>query len=99
MKPIDLQDYFELLDLTPSASAVEVELAYERAKAFLGPDSVATYALVDVGEARRAVERLEEAYRPLSAPALRRDYEESLRRPLAPAPPPESTRAPAAVEA
>jgi hypothetical protein len=99
MKPIDLQDYFELLDLTPSASAVEVELAYERAKAFLGPDSVATYALVDVGEARRAVERLEEAYRTLSDPALRRDYEESLRRPLAPAPPPESTRAPAAVEA
>ncbi len=95
MKPIDLQDYFELLELTPAASGAEVEHAYERARAFFGPDSAATCALVDMEEARRAVERLEDAYLTLSDPELRRVYEEGLRRSLAPA----SVRAGESVEA
>ncbi len=78
MKPIDQQNYFELLDLPRSATSADVDQAYERAKAFYGPDSMATYALVDAGEARSLVERIEEAYLTLSDSESRRSYEAAL---------------------
>ncbi len=78
MKPIDQQNYFELLDLHPSATAAEVESAYERAKAFYGPDSMATSSLVDAAEARSLLERIEAAHQTLSDPERRRSYEAAL---------------------
>jgi hypothetical protein len=78
MKPIDQQNFFELLDLPLSATTAEVEVAYERAKAFYGPDSVVTYSLVDASEARSLLERIEDAYLTLTDAQLRRAYEEEL---------------------
>lgn len=78
MKPIDQQNFFELLDLPLSATTAEVEVAYERAKAFYGPDSVITYSLVDASEARSLLERIEDAYLTLTDAQLRRAYEENL---------------------
>ncbi len=58
-------DPFEVLDVRPGCSGEELRAAYERAKKHLGPDSLATYALVDPAEARQMLARIEAAYRAL----------------------------------
>ncbi len=65
----DRQDPHEILEVRPGCSAAELREAYERAKRQLGPDSLATYALVDPAEARAMLERIEHAYRSLCAVA------------------------------
>ncbi len=75
MKEPAEQDHYEVLDLTPGCSDVEVEAAYERARRQLGPDSLATYALVAPEESRLFLARLEEAYRVLADPEARRAYD------------------------
>ena len=54
MKALSEQDFYELLDVAPSASAAQIEAAFGRAMAYYGPDSLATYSLVSPEEAKRA---------------------------------------------
>jgi curved DNA-binding protein CbpA len=63
------QDPHDVLEVKPGCSEDELRAAYERAKRQLGPDSLATYALVDPSEARAMLERIELAYRALGRPS------------------------------
>jgi hypothetical protein len=56
------QDPWELLEVTPDASRVEIEQAYQRFSRLLAPGSLALYSAADPEEQRRLAERLREAY-------------------------------------
>ncbi|MBW2703061.1 MAG: DnaJ domain-containing protein, partial [Deltaproteobacteria bacterium] len=76
MRDFREQNYYELLDIKPYASQKEVEEAYQRARRYFSPDSVATYALFQVEELRLLRSRIEEAFRVLGDIEKRRQYDE-----------------------
>jgi curved DNA-binding protein CbpA len=80
MKPLAEQSYYEILDLPVSATRQEIDHAFERAMAFYGPDSPATYTLVDAEQARELVSLIEEAYLTLSDSRMREAYDRDLSR-------------------
>lgn len=86
MKPIADQTHYEVLEIESSASAREVERAYRVAKAAYGEGSLAHYSVFDGAEAASILERVELAWRVLSDPESRADYDASLRGPRASAP-------------
>ena len=69
-------DHYELLGVSPQASDAEIRAAYRRAAKRWHPDAN------DHAEAHRRMRALNEAYRVLSDPQLRRDYDRQ--RPSAP---------------
>jgi len=73
---IEPMDPYAVFELQPGCSDGEVQAAYERAKKHLGPDSLATYALVEPQEAREMLARLEEAFRLIGNPEQRRIYDQ-----------------------
>ncbi len=96
MKDFREQDFYELLELHPRATAEEVEARYQIARRFLSPDSVATYALFQGEELDLIRRRIEEAYRVLSQPERRQAYDQDLDRVRGGFPPPEEKPAQAA---
>ena len=77
MKSIKDQTYYEILEVSPTATDKEIQRAYEHAKETFHDDSLAVYSLfseVDVKEIQSAIE---EAYRVLKDEALRRSYDQS----------------------
>ncbi|NMB76197.1 MAG: DnaJ domain-containing protein [Myxococcales bacterium] len=92
MKDFREQDFYELLELHPRATAEEVEERYQTARRFLSPDSVATYALFQGEELELIRRRIEEAYRVLSQPERRQAYDQDLDRVRGGFPPPEDKR-------
>jgi curved DNA-binding protein CbpA len=68
---------YEALDLSPDATAPEIRAAYLRAKTAYQKNSVALYTLIDEAETDALLNRIEEAYRVLSNPELRREYDRS----------------------
>jgi hypothetical protein len=93
------RDHFELLGVTPAASATEVRAAYARLARVLHPDACRDPVLEDVTEEREEVFlRVSQAYETLREPEERAKYEADLRRrkPAAFAPPrPEAPAPPA----
>jgi curved DNA-binding protein CbpA len=75
MKDFREQNFYELLDLKPHAASQEVESCYQRARRFLSPDSVATYALFQPEELALLRQRIEEAFRVLSDSDRRKSYD------------------------
>lgn len=75
MKPYQDQNYYELLEVTPSASASEIRAAYERAVETYSADSVAIYALENPAQADELREKLREAMAILTDQGLRGDYD------------------------
>jgi hypothetical protein len=75
MKDFREQNFYELLDLKPHAAVQEVESCYLRARKFLSPDSVATYALFQPEELALLRQRIEEAFRVLSDTERRKSYD------------------------
>jgi len=71
MKPIEEQTYYEILEVTPNATAKEIQQAYERVRETFNDDSVAIYSLFSEGEIRKIQAAIEEAYRVLLEEALR----------------------------
>ncbi len=65
MKSILEQDHYTLLEVSPTSPKSEIVKAYHRLKAAFDPDSVATYALFSVEEARAVAVRVDEAFRVL----------------------------------
>ena len=45
MKGIEEQTYYEILEVSPTATAKEIQKAYERAKETFHTDSLAVYSL------------------------------------------------------
>ena len=58
---------WELLGLAPGASPEEVRAAYDRRRGLYDPDALATYSLHDVAERAALLDRLDDAYRAISA--------------------------------
>jgi DnaJ-class molecular chaperone len=77
MKDIRDQTYYEILEISPTATSKEIQRAYEHAKETFHADSVAIYSLFSEEEVKGIEEAVEEAYRILMDEALRRDYDRS----------------------
>src|SRR5512143_3102971 len=77
MKSIDEQTYYEILEVNPTASAREIQRAYERARETYDQDSLAVYSLFTDQEIRKIQTAIDEAYRVLMDDTLRKSYNES----------------------
>lgn len=77
MKRIEEQTYYEILEVSPTATAKEIQKAYERAKETFHTDSLAVYSLFTEKEIEGIQAAIEEAYRVLMDEALRKRYDQS----------------------
>ena len=78
MIDLDGKSLYEVLDVPRSATRLAVQRAYERARAIYGPESLASYALLDPEEAHAVAARIEEARKVLLDPVARARYDERL---------------------
>lgn len=69
-----IKNYYEVLEVSVSASSDEIYKAYTRAKNAYSGDSLALYSLLSQDEANKILELIEEAYTILSNPEKRRQY-------------------------
>jgi flagellar biosynthesis protein FlhG len=77
MKPIKDQTYYEILEVSPTATAKEIQRAYEHAKETFHADSMAVYSLFSEEEVEEIQKAIEEAFRVLTDETLRRSYDQS----------------------
>jgi len=66
---------YEILEVSPSASAAEIRTAYLRIKAAFRKDSAALYSLISEDETDSILRSVESAYQVLSNPDKRREYD------------------------
>lgn len=78
MKPIDSQDHYEILEVSPSASSEELERAFRIALSAYRSGSLASYSIFDESDARVIRDKIDHAYEVLSKPETRRAYDESI---------------------
>lgn len=69
------QTYYDLLEVSPTASISDIKNAYLRMKSAYNKDSVATYSLVSQEDVDFLLKRLEEALEVLNSPEKRRRYD------------------------
>lgn len=69
--------FYELLEVSASASIEEIEASYQRIVAFLGPESLAMYSMLDDSESGQLREQIDEAYLTLTDPASRAAYDQA----------------------
>src|SRR5512143_3830217 len=79
MKKIENLDYYDLLEVSPSATIQEIHKAYERLKKIYDPNSIALYSLFTPEETAALQVKLEEAYRTLILEDKRRQYDAALK--------------------
>jgi len=72
------QDHYEILEIPRGASRGAIERAYRLARTTFADDSLALYSVVDPRDAEAIRQRVEEAYRVLSDPNARREYDAKL---------------------
>jgi flagellar biosynthesis protein FlhG len=77
MKGIKDQTYYEILEISPTATSKEIQRAYEHAKETFHADSVAVYSLFSEDEVKEIADTVEEAYRVLMDEGLRESYNQS----------------------
>jgi DnaJ-class molecular chaperone len=77
MKGLRDQTYYEILEISHTATAKEIQRAYEHAKETFHVDSLAIYSLFSEEEVRGIQEAIEEAYRILMDEGLRKSYDQS----------------------
>jgi flagellar biosynthesis protein FlhG len=77
MKWIEEQTYYEILEVSPTATIKEIQTAYEHAKETFHSDSLAIYSLFSEKEISKIQATIEEAYRVLMDEALRKRYDQS----------------------
>lgn len=77
IKPIKDQTYYEILEVSPTATAKEIQRAYEHAKETFHADSMAVYSLFSEEEVEEIQKAIEEAFRVLMDETLRRGYDQS----------------------
>jgi curved DNA-binding protein CbpA len=102
------QSFYDLLEVSRSATPEEVVRAYERARALYGPGSLVAYTLLRPDEAATLAARIEEARRVLLDAETRAAYDARLPaddsrpprapEPAPPPPPPPPVARPAPVE-
>jgi curved DNA-binding protein CbpA len=79
MKKIEDLTYYELLEVSPTATTQEIHKAYERTRRVYDPNSIALYSLFSPEETAAIQQRIEDAYRTLMYESHRRKYDEHLR--------------------
>jgi len=93
------QNFYDLLEISPSATPEEILRAYERARSLYGAGSLAAYALLSPEEGAALARRIEEAGDVLTDPEARAGYDARLPaeevRPARPAPEPSAQPPPA----
>jgi curved DNA-binding protein CbpA len=72
------QTFYELLEVSRSATPEEISRAWERARALYGPASIAAYTLLRPDEAARLGARIDEARAVLLDPEARAAYDARL---------------------
>jgi len=77
LKGIKDQTYYEVLEVSPTATPKEIQRAYEQAKETFDVDSLAIYSLFSEEEAKEIQGAIEEAYRILMDEESRRNYDQS----------------------
>ena len=77
IKRIEEQNYYEILEVSPRATAKEIQKAYEHARETFQQDSLAVYSLFNEQEIKKIQATIEEAYRVLMDEQLRKSYDES----------------------
>ena len=77
VKGIKDQTYYEILEVSPTATDKEIQRAYDHAKETFHADSLAVYSLFSEPEVEEIQEAIEEAYRVLMNEVLRRSYDQS----------------------
>jgi len=77
LKGIKDQTYYEVLEVSHSATPKEIQRAYEQARETFDVDSVAIYSLFSEGEVKEIREAIEEAHRILMDEGLRSRYDQS----------------------
>ncbi len=78
MKPLEELSYYDVLEVRRDASEEELERAYRIARATYGGDCLAVYSVYDEVETGSIRQRIDEAWRVLSDPQLRSDYDAAL---------------------
>ncbi len=63
------EEYYQVLELSPDASRLEIEQAYTRFQKLFSPASLATYSMMPPNERDAILTRIEEAYRVLTGKA------------------------------
>ncbi len=100
IKKIEDLNYYELLEVSPTATSQEIHKAYERVRRIYEPNSIALYSLFSADETAAIHQRIEEAYRTLVYEDNRKRYDAMLRQqndlpePPPPPPPPKYQRQP-----
>jgi capsular exopolysaccharide synthesis family protein len=74
VKKIDNLNDYEILDVAPGADAVEIHMAYIRAKEALGPESMALYSLMSENEQEEMRLKVETAYKNILDRKSRKKY-------------------------
>jgi DnaJ-class molecular chaperone len=74
--PVPDQNYYDLLEIHPSARKEEIQQAYDLARKTFGEQSFATYSLFATEERKAMLKRMEEAYRVLIDERSRREYDQ-----------------------
>ncbi len=78
MKPFREQNHYELLELSPDASPLEISRAYKKAFEIYKDESIASYSFFSREERREIISCIEEAYITLINPESRSDYDQKL---------------------
>jgi flagellar biosynthesis protein FlhG len=80
MKRIGDQTYYEILEVNPKATTLEIRRAYDRIKKAFHRDSLAVYSLFGEDEIHEIQAAIEEAYQVLTDETLRGTYDQSHQR-------------------
>jgi curved DNA-binding protein CbpA len=78
MKSLAEMDHYEVLEVPRDARPNEIERAFALVRTAYEGDALAAYSVITPDEAKLWRERIDEAYRVLSDPVLRRAYDEAL---------------------
>ena len=78
MRPLVELTHYEILDLPPGASPLEIRQAYKRALEVYGEDSIVIYSLFSGEERKEILARLAEAFATLTNEKARYEYDQTL---------------------
>ena len=78
MNPFKKKNHYELLELSPDASSIEIRRAYKNAFELYKDESIASYSFFSPEERKEIISHLEEAYLTLINPESRAEYDKKL---------------------
>ena len=79
LKRIDELNFYELLEIEPSATPQDIHRAYDRIRKVYDPNSIALYSLFSPEETATIRRKIEDAYRTLMHEKQRNEYDHRLR--------------------